>query len=222
MYSDHLIIKNIERNYHEFMSETEIQQFVSAGGLIYAATEGKSRKIIECLIAHGHQHFAEKYLQEAEKKFIDLVDNNKSIRLSYFGKLQTNKIKRICKLFHTVESICRDREIDTIRSYFNLETYNVGEFLLQWNISQESQKNGAPHQDLSTLVNKCKNSNIPLNGLMVIPPKNVDPDLFFSKARETANSLQLAHCQMGFSADYRQAIKHGTNRIRISKKFFQS
>ena len=45
------------------------------------------------LIEHGHIHFGENKIQEAEEKWSSLKKKNNNVMLHMVGKLQTNKAK---------------------------------------------------------------------------------------------------------------------------------
>ncbi len=210
----------IDKSYLQFMQQTVIRHFIAGGGKVYAATEGQSRGNIERLLSLGHRHFSEKYLQEAAIKYPDLLRKYPDIRLSYFGKLQTNKIKKIIDQFHTIESVSRPREATFIKNYIECHPGKTAEFFVQWNIGEEMQKNGASADNLPRLLHHCATVGLPITGLMVIPPKVIDPSPYFRATRTMADHYHLSKCQMGFSADYEKAIRCGATRIRISRLFF--
>lgn len=210
----------IDKAYIQFVQQPVIRQFIERGGRIYAATEGQSRHHIERLISLGHRHFAEKYFQEAAVKYTDLLRKHPDIRLSYFGKLQTNKIRKIMDLFHTIESISRLKEIAFIANCIARRPGKTTEFLVQWNIGEEIQKNGTSTNELPQLLQYCAAAGLPVAGLMVIPPKEADPSSYFRAARMMADRHHLNKCRMGFSDDYEEAIRCGATGIRISRLFF--
>ena len=212
--------ESVDRSYLLFMQQPVIQNFLANGGQVYAATEGQSTDNIKRLLALGHRHFAEKYLQEAEQKYPSLIKLYPDIRLSYFGKLQTNKIGRIINLFHTIESVTRPKEVDVINRWLGVETAKTTTFFMQWNIGQEAQKNGASTGKLADLFSHCTNTALSVSGLMVIPPKHANPVAYFRTARQQTDRFGLSECQMGFSADYEEAIRCGSTRIRVARLFF--
>jgi uncharacterized pyridoxal phosphate-containing UPF0001 family protein len=202
--------------YTYFLNLDLIQNFIDHGGKIFAATEGRSTQQIEALLKMGHRHFAEKYFQEDQQKFVFLRSLYPQLHLSYFGKLQTNKIDKILRFFNTVESISRTVEVD----FFAKEEVLTQTFFMQWNVGNEDQKNGAREEDLEALLNYCKRKLVPITGLTVFPPKAGNPQYYFTKARRMADELGLQQCQMGFSSDYETAIACGSDRLRISRAFF--
>jgi len=220
MLNEPILASSIEQAYLHFMQQPVIRQFLANGGQVFVATEGQSANTIERLIALGHRHFAEKYLQESEHKYLTLIQRYSGIQLSYFGKLQTNKIRRILSLFHTIETIARPKEVDFINRYRVDKMAKTTEFFIQWNIGQETQKNGASTTDLANLHAYCTTKNLPVSGLMIIQPQHAHPTQYFKATKQQAIHFGLSACQMGFSADYEEAIRCGATRIRVARLFF--
>ena len=55
---------------------------------------------------------------------------------------------------------------------------------------------------------------------MVIPPIDQNPDKYFKSLNELNKSLALENLSMGMSADYIEAIKHGSTFVRIGSSIF--
>ncbi len=206
--------------YVRLMEAPVISRFIVGGGKVFAATEGIPKETVERLLELGHRHFAEKYLQEAEVKYADLLYTYPDLHLSYFGKLQTNKIDRIFRLFHTIESVSRVKEVDFLRAAMARYPGREREFFVQCNIGQEEQKNGVPAAEIPHLMDYATAAGVRLTGLMVIPPKFGRAAAFFRKAKDMADKHGLRECQMGFSADFEEAIDCGASRVRISRLIF--
>lgn len=208
--------------YLSFFDQPEIKEFIKTGGKVFAATEGRTIETVKVLLNEGHRYFAEKYLQEAERKFSELKKEYTDIHLSYFGKLQTNKISRILQFFDTVESVSRPVEVDYIKRERETRPVKTREFFIQWNIGEEPQKNGASECELSELLAYCHANDLDISGLMIIPPRFLNPQEYFMRARTVADSLGIKKCQMGFSEDFSIAIKSGADRIRIARLLFDN
>ena len=54
---------------------------------------------LEPLINSGHYHFGENKVQEAEKKWSQIVKINKNLKIHMVGKLQSNKAKKAINIF---------------------------------------------------------------------------------------------------------------------------
>ena len=55
---------------------------------------------------------------------------------------------------------------------------------------------------------------------MVIPPLDQNPNKYFVSLNELNKSLSLENLSMGMSADYIDAIKHGSNFVRVGSSIF--
>ena len=57
---------------------------------------------------------------------------------------------------------------------------------------------------------------------MVIPPLDQNVNKYFETLNELNKSLALENLSMGLSADYVDAIKHGSTFVRIGSSIFGS
>ena len=57
-------------------------------------------------------------------------------------------------------------------------------------------------------------------GLMIIPPNDGNSSKYFKTLSELNVSLGLNDLSMGMSADYLEAINHGTTYVRIGSSIF--
>ena len=57
------------------------------------------------LIDYGHSHFGENKVQEAIDKWSSIKNLNKNLKLHMIGKLQTNKVKYVIRLFDYIHSL---------------------------------------------------------------------------------------------------------------------
>ena len=65
-----------------------------------------------------------------------------------------------------------------------------------------------------------KSLNIPVNGLMCIPPANENASDHFLFLKELANKFKIKNLSMGMSSDYVEAIRFGATHLRIGTSFF--
>lgn len=185
----------------------------------------KNRSVSDILefINLDHCHFGENRVQEAKKKFVDSADlNNKKIKLSLIGPLQSNKALIALQLFDSIQSIDRVKIIDEISKLLNSEKkIKTKEFFLQVNIGLESQKSGIHPKDLKSLFLYATNKKLNVSGLMCIPPNNQNPDRYFKEMVSLRNNLdsQLL-LSMGMSNDYQIALDCRSNIIRVGSLLF--
>lgn len=189
---------------------------------LIVVTKGRSLDDIQKIINLGHIHFGENRVQESINKWEQILKTNESIKLHLIGKLQTNKVKDVIKLFSYVHSLDNDK----LALKISVEENNYKKKLLhfvQVNLGEESQKSGILKQDLSNFINYCKNDlRLNIIGLMCLPPLNVDPVKYFVELKNLANTHNLRELSMGMSNDYMSAIKNGSTFIRVGSAIFNS
>jgi pyridoxal phosphate enzyme (YggS family) len=136
------------------------------------------------------------------------------------GKLQSNKAKDAVKLFDYIHSVDNQKLADVLAKHQKSMNKNLNYFI-QVNLGNEIQKSGIPVNELDGFYNYCQNEiNLNVIGLMVIPPINQSAEEYFKSLNELNKSLSLKNLSMGMSADYIEAIKNGSNFIRIGSSIF--
>ncbi len=207
--------------YRNFSRSRAAREFISRGGTVTIASEGRAAGQISTLYDAGHRHFAEKFVQEAEKKTLFLRNRCPEISLSFYGHLQRNKCRRALQIFDSVESIGRGSLALKIASLLEEDpSISVDSFFIQLNTGKEPQKSGVFPEKAQELIDFCLNLDIPVAGLMAIPPKDEDPAPHFRFLRKLADANNLKHCQMGMSDDWRVAVEEGATLIRIGRLIF--
>ena len=187
---------------------------------IIAVSKTFSLEHIYPLIEHGHIHFGENKVQEALAKWTDQKKINSSLKLHMIGKLQSNKAKDAVKLFDYIHSLDNQKLADTLARH-QLNLNKKLKYFIQVNIGNEIQKSGIPINELDAFYNYCINEiKLEIIGLMVIPPNDNKPEKYFKSLNELNKSLELKNLSMGMSADYIEAIKHGSNYVRIGSSIF--
>ena len=170
---------------------------------------------INPIIDGGHIHFGENRVQESITKWSDLLKINHNLRLHLIGKLQTNKVVEAINHFSFIHSL--DSEKLALKISIEEKNFNKKlNYFIQINIGQEKQKSGISIQDSSKFINFCKNElKINVIGLMCLPPATEDPNKYFLNLKEIANQNTLSNLSMGMSNDYLEAVKCGSNYLRI-------
>ena len=189
---------------------------------IVAVSKTFTLDYIKPLIDYGHLDFGENKVQEASAKWIEHKKVNKNLKLHMIGKLQSNKAKDAIKLFDYIHSVDNQKLADTLSKYQKELNRNLNYFI-QVNIANEIQKSGIPVGELDAFYNYCvKETNLNIIGLMVIPPIDQSSNKYFKSLNELNKSLALENLSMGMSADYVDAVKHGSNFIRVGSSIFGS
>jgi len=187
---------------------------------LIVVTKGRSFDDIKKIIDLGHIHFGENRVQECIDKWEQILKINANIKLHLIGKLQTNKVKDVIKLFSYVHSLDNDKLALKISVEENNHKKKLFHFV-QVNVGEERQKSGILKQDLSNFINYCKNDlRLNIIGLMCLPPLNEDPVKYFLELKSLAHTHKLKELSMGMSNDYIPAIKNGSTFIRVGSAIF--
>ena len=167
------------------------------------------------LLDFGHIHFGENKIQEAEKKWSEVKNNNKNLQLHMIGKLQTNKAKKAVKLFDYIHSLDNERLASKLNQY-EKELNKKCKFFIQVNLANEHQKSGIMLNHLNEFYNYCtKELSLNVIGLMCLPPAGSNSDGYFKILKKIAGQLNLKELSMGMSSDYEQAILNGSTYLRL-------
>lgn len=216
------VLERLQERYLEFIDRPVIRGFKQSGGNVTVATERKPFSFLQCLHDSGQTVFGEKYFQESHEK-VRLLGPLRAaaMELRYFGRLQSNKIRRIVQLFDVIESISSLQQARKVaRAWREIRGARLSSVMVQVNLGREPQKNGAAPEEVRELIEGCLELGLPLAGLMTIPPKNEAPEPHFRALRSLADAYGLPACQMGFSRDYATAIDCGATHIRVGTVVF--
>ena len=170
---------------------------------------------IKPLIDHGHTHFGENRVQESINKWKPLLDENKDLKIHLVGKLQTNKVVEAIHHFSFIHSL--DSEKLALKVSKEQQNFNKNlNYFIQVNIGQENHKSGISINDAKSFINFCrKELKINIIGLMCLPPFGEDPIKYFNNLKKIASDNDLSNLSMGMSNDYIEALKCGSNYLRI-------
>ena len=187
---------------------------------IIAVSKTFTLEHIKPLINHGHNHFGENKVQEALVKWPDQKKDNHNLKLHMIGKLQSNKAKDAVRLFDYIHSVDNQKLADALAKH--QKNFNKSlKYFIQVNIGNEIQKSGIPVGELDAFYNYCTNEiDLKIIGLMVIPPLDDNTEKYFKSLNQLNKSLALENLSMGMSADYLDAIKNGSNFVRIGSSIF--
>jgi len=171
------------------------------------------------LIEYGHLEYGENKVQEAISKWTDVKLANPNIKLHLIGKLQTNKVKFVIKLFDYIHSVDSKKLAKKIADEEIKQNKKIKIFL-QVNIGDEEQKSGIIKDHLDDLYLYCKDLNLDVVGLMCIPPPSDKPEIFFKEMALLTKKLNLLELSMGMSSDYVEAAKNSATYLRIGSNIF--
>lgn len=174
------------------------------------------------VIAAGQRSFGENRVQEARAKWPGLKAAHAGLDLHLIGPLQTNKVKDALGLFDAIHSLDRASLCQAIAK----ETQKLGRvplLFVQINTGGEPQKSGVLPQETDAFITTCRTVyDLPVAGLMCIPPIEEAPAPHFALLAKMAARNGLALLSMGMSGDFVTAIRYGATHVRIGSAIFGS
>jgi pyridoxal phosphate enzyme (YggS family) len=187
---------------------------------IVAVSKTFSYDYIKPLVEHGHNHFGENKVQEAQTKWTDTKRKRPNIKLHMIGKLQSNKAKEAVSLFDYIHSVDSPKLASLLAKHENSINKKINYFI-QVNIGNESQKSGISIQSLDEFFYFCtKELKLNIIGLMGIPPNDGKENLYFKNLMELNKLLGLKELSMGMSGDFQEAIKYEATFVRLGSCIF--
>ena len=209
-------MENVVKNFD--LVKEEISNYKNANIVVVSKTFPIGH--ILPLINHGHQHFGENKVQEAQEKWTSLKNDFPNLKLHLIGKLQTNKVKFALPLFDYIHSLDSNKLAEKISLEQKKKNFKPKIFI-QINLGKENQKSGIDEDHLENFYRKCVTEyNLNIIGIMCLPPFDEDPTPFFKKMQNLAENLKLKEISMGMSNDYMDALKFKATFIRVGSKIF--
>ena len=170
-------------------------------------------------IKQGVYIFGENRVQEAKYKFIKIKQDNPKIELHLTGPLQSNKVKDALLLFDVFHTIDREKIAKEFSKHQNL--LKDKKFFVQINTGREKTKSGIFPEDTKDFLFFLKNEiNLPIQGLMCIPPIKDDPKYHFNQLQNLAKENNLEELSIGMSGDYKEALPFKPTYIRLGTILF--
>ena len=186
---------------------------------IVAISKNHPRESVLEAIDAGVHIFGENRVQEALDKFKVIKENNPKIELHLTGPLQSNKVKTAIPLFDVFHTLDREKIAREFSKHKDLLINK--KIFLQINIGKEKTKSGIFPEDTKDFLFFLKNEmNLPIHGLMCIPPVYDDPINHFSKLKSLADENKIDELSIGMSDDYEIALKFNPTYIRLGTLLF--
>ncbi|WP_099827812.1 YggS family pyridoxal phosphate-dependent enzyme [Oceaniglobus indicus] len=174
---------------------------------------------VEAVLTEGHRIFGENKVQEAAGKWPELQDRFGACKLHLVGPLQSNKTRQAMELFQVIHTVDRPKLARAIARIAD-ETGSCPDLFIQVNTGEEDQKAGVSPADVDGFVSECLALNLPVIGLMCIPPVDEEPNLHFALLAKFAERNGLAGLSMGMSGDFERAIALGATHVRVGSAIF--
>ena len=171
------------------------------------------------VLEQGHTVFGENKVQEAHGKWPMFRENFPRSKVHLIGPLQSNKVKQAVDLFDAIHTVDRLKLAHKLSNEIQAQG-KAPELFIQINTGEEEQKSGIIPSDADQFIKDCKSLDLPIKGLMVIPPINEEPSLHFGLLRKIAHRNGLTGLSMGMSSDFESAIAMGATHIRVGSAIF--
>ena len=174
---------------------------------------------IESVLDQGHRVFGENRIQEAQSKWPDFKAQYEDVELHIIGPLQTNKTRAAMEIADSIHTLDRPKLARNIARLAQ-ELGNCPELFVQVNTGEEQQKSGVLPKETEAFVKECLDMDLPVKGLMCIPPVDEEASLHFALLKNISENCGLRYLSMGMSADFEKAISFGATHIRVGSAIF--
>ena len=171
------------------------------------------------VLEQGHTIFGENKVQEANSKWPMFRENFSNVQVHLIGPLQSNKVKQAVELFDAIHTLDRLKLAQKLSNEIQAQG-KAPEMFIQINTGEEEQKSGIFPNKADQFIADCISLDLPIKGLMVIPPINEEPSLHFGLLRKIAHRNGLSSLSMGMSSDFESAIAMGATHIRVGSAIF--
>jgi PLP dependent protein len=186
---------------------------------LIAVSKTQSAAAIAPLIVAGVTDFGENRVQEAEEKWPALIAAHPQLRLHMIGQLQSNKAEAAVRMAHAIHSVDRPSLVAALARAMD-KAGRRPECFIQVNLEGAAQKGGCPPEELAALLAAARVADLPVVGLMTVPPQGLEPSPWFALLAKLACDHGLAGLSMGMSGDYEAAVKLGATHVRVGSALF--
>ena len=174
---------------------------------------------VRAVLEQGHRVFGENRVQEAAGKWPGFREKFDNIELHLIGPLQSNKARQAMELFDAIHVLDRVKLATTLARLAQ-ELGRAPDMFIQVNTGGEEQKAGVLPGEADAFVAECRRMDLPLAGLMCIPPVDEEPSLHFALLAKIAARNGLEGLSMGMSGDFERAVAQGATHVRVGSAIF--
>jgi pyridoxal phosphate enzyme (YggS family) len=199
-------------------TEKSVGRTIGSTQLIAVSKVQPNERVLNVL-RQGHIIFGENKVQEAQGKWPMFRENFSDVKVHLIGPLQSNKVKQAVKLFDAIHTVDRLKLAQKLSNEIQTQG-KAPDMFIQINTGEEEQKSGIPPRDADQFIQDCLSLDLPIKGLMVIPPVNEEPSLHFGLLQKIARRNGLTGLSMGMSSDFESAIAMGATHIRVGSAIF--
>lgn len=199
-------------------AETAAQREPGSVRLIAVSKVQPNHRVSDTL-QKEYRCFGENTVQEAEGKWPGFRQKYDGIDLHLIGPLQSNKARKAFELFQSIHTLDRLKLANTFARLAQ-EMGQCPDLFIQVNTGEEPQKAGVMPGEVDAFVAECASLDLPVKGLMCIPPVEEEASLHFALLAKMAKRNGLSGLSMGMSSDFERAISFGATHIRVGSAIF--
>ena len=200
--------------------QAELNSSGSSGRVkLIAVSKVQPNNRIEAVLEEGHRVFGENRVQEAQSKWPDFKNQYQDVELHIIGPLQTNKTRAAMELADSIHTLDRPKLAKNMARLAQ-SLGKCPELFVQVNTGNEQQKTGVSPKDTESFVKECLDMDLPVRGLMCIPPVHEEASLHFALLKKISENCGLKYLSMGMSADFEKAISFGATHVRVGSAIF--
>ena len=123
------------------------------------------------------------------------------------------------EMFEAIHSLDRPKLANSLARLAQ-EIGQCPKLFIQVNTGEEPQKAGVLPKDADAFIRQARDLDLPVIGLMCIPPVDEEAALHFALLAKIAERNGLPELSMGMSADFEKAIAFGATYIRVGSAIF--
>ena len=186
---------------------------------LIAVSKVQPNERVEVILDQGHRVFGENRVQEAAGKWPMFRETYENVDLHLIGPLQTNKARQAMELAQSIHTVDRPKLANTLARLAQ-ELGHCPDLYIQVNTGEEPQKAGVLPIDADTFIQDALAMDLPVKGLMCIPPVEEEPSLHFALLGKIAKRNGLSGLSMGMSGDFESAVALGATHVRVGSAIF--
>ena len=204
---------------------SEISQAIQASSReegtveLIAVSKVQPNERVLSVLSQGHKIFGENRVQEAEGKWPGFKSSFPDAKVHLLGPLQSNKARAALQLFDCIHTLDRPK-LATTFSRLAQELGQCPQLFVQVNTGLEAQKAGIAPGAVDAFVADCRALDLPVVGLMCIPPVEEEASMHFALLAKLAKRNDLEKLSMGMSGDFVKAITFGATHVRVGSAIF--
>ena len=196
---------------------------------LVAATKMNDASRVQEAIRAGVKVCGENRVQEMLEK--QAQGAYEGAELHFIGHLQKNKVNKVVGLVSLIQSVDTVELLEAIGKQA-CKLGIVQDVLLEVNIGNEDSKSGFGIQEIYSAIDAAaKIPGVYVKGLMAIPPactqaSQNDPlfaqlhNTFVDISSKKYDNISMGFLSMGMSNDYAEAVKYGSNMVRVGSGIF--